>query len=110
VLPQLAISKHFTVNLHKSLIGALSFNFAHHRQLRQHAVVSWPSVHRHCQVADSECFRCFCPTVFVSVVGGEKIKIPKGGKKKIEFVLWWGRHTLCQVLACVTACATWQCV
>jgi len=55
-------------------------------------------------------FRCFCPTVFVSVVGGEKIKTPKGGKKKIEFVLQWGRHTLCQVLACVLACATWQCV
>jgi hypothetical protein len=34
----LAISEHFTVNLHKSLIGALSFNFARHRQLRQHAV------------------------------------------------------------------------
>src|SRR5690606_16005318 len=39
VLPQLAISEHFTVNLHKSLIGALSFNFARHRQLRQHAVI-----------------------------------------------------------------------
>jgi len=43
VLPQLAISEHFTVNLHKSLIGALSFNFARHRQLRQHAVTSWRS-------------------------------------------------------------------
>ena len=31
VLPQLAISEHYTVNLHKSLIGALSFNFARHR-------------------------------------------------------------------------------
>jgi len=41
VLPQLAISEHFTVNLHKSLIGALSFNFARHRQLRQHAVTGW---------------------------------------------------------------------
>jgi len=29
---------------HKSLIGALSFNFARHRQLRQHAVSSRPSV------------------------------------------------------------------
>lgn len=38
VLPQLVISEHFTVNLHKSMIGALSFNFARHRQLRQHAV------------------------------------------------------------------------
>ena len=43
VLPQLAISEHCTVNLHKSLIGALSFNFARHRQLRQHAVTSWRS-------------------------------------------------------------------
>jgi len=43
VLPQLAISKHFTVNLHKSLIVAPSFNFARHRQLRQHAVTSWRS-------------------------------------------------------------------
>src|SRR5690606_9867553 len=41
VLPQLAISEHFTVNLHKSLIGAHSFNFACHRQLRQHAVGRW---------------------------------------------------------------------
>jgi hypothetical protein len=40
VLPQLAISKHFTVNLHKSLIGALSLNFTRYRQLRQHAVGS----------------------------------------------------------------------
>lgn len=39
-------------------------------------------------------FRCLCPTVFVSVVGGEKNNTPKGGKKKIEFVLRWGRHTL----------------
>ena len=38
VLPQLAISEHFTFNQYKSLIGALSFNFARHRQLRQHAV------------------------------------------------------------------------
>ena len=43
VLPQLAISEHFTVTQHKSLIGALSFNFARHRQLRQHAVTSWRS-------------------------------------------------------------------
>jgi hypothetical protein len=35
VLPQLAISEHCTVNLHKSLIGALSFNFSRHRQLRR---------------------------------------------------------------------------
>ncbi|WP_207759837.1 hypothetical protein, partial [Flavobacterium cyanobacteriorum] len=40
VLPQLAISEHFTVTQHKSLIGALSYNFARHRQLRQHAVTS----------------------------------------------------------------------
>jgi hypothetical protein len=40
VLPQLAISEHFTGNLHKSLIVALSFNFARHRQLRQHAVTT----------------------------------------------------------------------
>ena len=70
VLPQLAISEHFTVNLHKSLIGALSFNFARHRQLRQHAVVSWPSVPRHWQALVSMCFRCFCPNVFVAAVGG----------------------------------------
>jgi hypothetical protein len=38
VLPQLAISEHFIVNPHKILIGALSFNFARHRQLKQHAV------------------------------------------------------------------------
>ena len=44
VLPQLAISEHFTVNLHKSLIGALSFNFARHRQLRQHAVTTSASL------------------------------------------------------------------
>jgi hypothetical protein len=44
VLPQLAISGHFTVNLHKSLIGALSFNFARHRQLRQHAVTTSASL------------------------------------------------------------------
>jgi hypothetical protein len=89
-------------------------------------VVSWPSVFRHCQALVSKGFRCFCPTVFVSVVGGEKIKTPKGGKKKIEFthgmfivygvreyfafVLRWGRHTLCKVLDYVLACATWQCV
>jgi hypothetical protein len=44
VLPQLAISEHFTDNLHKSLIVALSFNFARHSQLRKHAVTSWRSV------------------------------------------------------------------
>ena len=44
VLPQLAISEHYTVNQHKSLIGALSFNFTRHRQLRQHAVTGWCSV------------------------------------------------------------------
>lgn len=38
MLPQLAISEHFTVNLHKSLIGALSFNFARNCQLKQHTV------------------------------------------------------------------------
>ena len=39
-LAQWRISEHYTVNLHKSLIGALSFNFARHRQLRQHAVIA----------------------------------------------------------------------
>jgi len=43
-LPQLAILEHFTVNLHKSLIGALSFNYARHRQLRQHAVTTSASL------------------------------------------------------------------
>jgi hypothetical protein len=86
-LPQLAISEYFTVNLHKSLIVALSFNFARHRQLRQHAVVSWPSALIHYQVTVSKCFSCFYPTVFVSVVGGEKINTLKGGKQKIEFVV-----------------------
>jgi len=54
-------------------------------------------------------FTIFLSNCFLSVVGGEKIKTPKGWKKKMEFVLSWGRHTLCQVLACGLACATWQC-
>jgi hypothetical protein len=41
VLPQLAISVYFTVNLHQSFMEALSFIFAGHRQLRQHAVMGW---------------------------------------------------------------------
>lgn len=41
----------------------------------------------HWQALAREVFRCFCPTVFVSYVGGKKIKTPKGGKKKSEFVL-----------------------
>ena len=35
VLPQSAILEHGTLNLYKSLIVALSFNFARHRQVRQ---------------------------------------------------------------------------
>lgn len=38
VLPQLEISEHYTVKLYKSLIVALSFNFALQRRLKQHAV------------------------------------------------------------------------
>lgn len=40
VLPQLAVSEHYIVTQHKSLIGVLSFNFARYRQLRQHAVIA----------------------------------------------------------------------
>ena len=70
VLPQLAISEHFTVNLHKSLIGALSFNFARHRQLRQHAVGSWCSVRSSLQTIVSIGFQCHCPFSFLSVCVG----------------------------------------
>lgn len=34
----LSACKHFTVNLHKSLVRTLHFTFALHRQLRQNAV------------------------------------------------------------------------
>lgn len=34
------------------------------------AVVSWPSVFRHCLALVSKAFRCFCLTVFVLVVVG----------------------------------------
>ncbi len=68
------------------------------------------TVFRHCQVSVSKGFRCFCPTVFVSDVGGEKIKTPKGGKKKFEFVLAWVRHTLLQALARGLACVACKCV
>jgi hypothetical protein len=69
------------------------------------------TVFRHCQVSVSKGFRCFCPTVFVSVVGGEKIKTPKGGKKKIEFVLRWGQtHSLPSFGLCVGLCDLAMCV
>jgi hypothetical protein len=55
-------------------------------------------------------FSYCCPTVFVSAVGGEKIKTPKGGNKKIEFGLVWGRHTLLQALARGLACVACKCV
>jgi hypothetical protein len=89
---------------HKCVCGALNRHFCQTR------VTSWPSVHRHCQALTSIGFRCYCPTAYVSAVGGEKIKTPKGGKKKIEFVLAWGRHTLLQALARGLACVACKCV
>jgi len=89
---------------HKTVCGELNRHFC------QTPVTSWPFVLRQRQVAFSKGFRCFCPTDFVSVVGGEKIKTLKGGKKKIEFVLAWGRHTLLQASACVSACVACKCV
>lgn len=85
VLPQLAISEQFTVNLHKSLIGALSFNFARHRQLRQHAVGSWRSCPPCLKMLIYKHFRCLYRIIYVSVVRGKKIKTPKGRRKKIKF-------------------------
>jgi len=85
---------------HKCVCGELNRHFC------QTPVTSWRSV---CRVAVFlVCceFRC----LGVSVVGGKKIKTPKGGKKKIEFLLGLGRHTLLQALACVSACAACKCV
>lgn len=67
-MPQLAISEHFTVNLHKSLIGAHSFNFARHRQLRQHAVGCWCSVFRLCKPLSLLSFTIIVFVVLVCVV------------------------------------------
>ena len=39
---------------------------------------------------------------------GKKIKTPKGGKKKNEFLLGSGRHTLLQTLVCAWACSGLQ--
>jgi hypothetical protein len=89
---------------HKCVCGALNPLFC------KTAFTSWPSVHCHCQALSSIGFRCFCPTANVSAVGGEKIKTPKGGKKKIKFVFAWGRHTLLQALACGLACVACKCV
>jgi hypothetical protein len=86
VLPQLAISEHFTVNLHKSSIVALSFNFALHRQLWQHAVTCWRSCPPSRAVLVSQRFYSYCPVVVrVSLFRlwvGKKIKTPKSGRKK----------------------------
>ncbi len=38
----------------------------------------------------------------------KKIKTPKGGKKKNEFLLGSGRHTLLQTLVCALACSGLQ--
>jgi hypothetical protein len=59
-LAKVAILEHFTVNLHKSLIVALSFNFARHCQLQQHAVTTSASLSA--IVCKSTCcchFHCF---------------------------------------------------
>jgi len=89
VLPQLAISEHFTVNLHKSLIGALSFNFARHRQLWQHPVTSWRSCPPSRADHVSQRFYSYCPVVvrvsLCRLCVGKKIKTPKSGRKKIKF-------------------------
>jgi hypothetical protein len=61
---------------HKCVCGALNRHFCQTR------VTSWPSVLRHCQALSCMSFRCFCPTAFVSVVGGEKIKHRREGRKK----------------------------
>ena len=60
VLSQLAIPEQITVNLHKSLIVALSFNFARHRQLKQHAVTGWPSFLRVAVCLVNIGFMCHC--------------------------------------------------
>jgi len=39
---------------------------------------------------------------------GKKNKTQKGGKKKNEFLLESGRHTLLQTLICVLACSGLQ--
>jgi hypothetical protein len=39
---------------------------------------------------------------------GKKIKTPKGGKKKNEFLLGMGRHTLLQTLVVALACSGLQ--
>ena len=54
VLPQLAISEHFTVNVHKSLIVALSFNFARPPPFCQTAAGCWRSV---CRCTIAHCLR-----------------------------------------------------
>ncbi len=60
---------------HKCVCGALNRHFCQTR------VTSWPSVLLHCQALSSIGFRCFCPTVLVSAVGGEKIKHRRVGEK-----------------------------
>jgi hypothetical protein len=72
---------------HKCDCGAPNRHFCKTR------VTSWPSVLRHCQALSSKGFRYFFPTVFVAVVGGEKIKTPKGGKKKMN-LSWRGAGIL----------------
>jgi len=78
----------FTINIdaenqtlinHKCVCGVLNRS---RLKRDQTPVTSWPSVHRHCQVAVSKGFRCFRQTVDVSVVGGEKIKHRRVGEKK----------------------------
>jgi hypothetical protein len=77
VVPQLAIEEHFTVNLHKSLIGALSFNFAPHRQLRHPPVGSWCSFPPSLKTIVSIEFKCHCLSGcalrFLFVLKGGKI-------------------------------------
>jgi hypothetical protein len=57
------------------------------------AVTSWPFVHHHCKALSSICFQCFCPTVFVSAVGGEEIKHRRVGEKN-EFRFGLPKSTL----------------
>jgi hypothetical protein len=92
VLPQLAISEHFTVNLHKSLIGAHSFNFACHRQLRQHAVTTSASL------SAVVCRSICCCYIHCLLSCG-------GAFFKISFLLRWLCKLFDKALVAVLACA-----
>ncbi len=95
-MPQLAISEHFTVNLHKSLIGALSFNFARHRQLRQHAVTTSASL-------SAVVCRSICCSHFHCLLSCG------GAFFKISFSLASALQALLKALVLALACAAFKC-